>query len=282
MMVHCECRPVDGLFERTSPKIFYEGFLCTVLLPSENTIRSVKKLITEALSPLYSATEAASIASIYLDDRFSIDRTQQLLNERRITESEINILNDDLTRLINGEPIQYVTGKATFCGLDFSVDGAVLIPRQETEELIAAILADYGTDEITLLDIGTGSGCIPIALKAERPFWNVSAMEISENALSIAKQNAASNSTEINFYLADVFEENAEFKELDIIVSNPPYVGRHEAKEIHRNVLVFEPHLALFPESDDGLIFYRRIGELGRKWLKKEGELYFDRYSWKG
>lgn len=254
-----------------------------MLLPRENTIRAVKRMISDALSPLYENGEAESIASLYLEDKFGIGRTDQLLNERRILESEINTINADLTRLIDGEPVQYVTGKAHFCGLDFTVNDAVLIPRQETEELVERIISDSDSNsQLKVLDIGTGSGCIPIVLKIKNPSWEVSAMEISEKAMAVAQENASQNSAEINFHLSDVFKEDTSFSNLDILISNPPYVGRHEAKEIHRNVLVFEPHLALFPESDDGLIFYRRIGELGTKWIRKGGKLYFEINEQKG
>lgn len=253
-----------------------------MLLPTDNTIRSVKKLITESISPLYSTGEAASIAAVYLEDKFGLDRTEQALNERRITESEINKLNEDLIRLIDGEPLQYITGKASFCGLDFHVDGSVLIPRPETEELVQAILNDHEEAKLNLLDIGTGSGCIPIVIKRSRPSWKVAAMDISVDALEVAAKNAKANSVDIDFHHSDILKDDMQFRQLDIIVSNPPYVGLDEAGQIRRNVLVFEPHLALFPQCEDGLSFYKRIGLLGANWLKKGGKLYFEVNETKG
>ncbi|MBP8157129.1 MAG: peptide chain release factor N(5)-glutamine methyltransferase [Flavobacterium sp.] len=197
-----------------------------------------------------------------------------------------NIVSD----LKSHKPIQYILGETEFYGLPFLVNENVLIPRPETEELVALIIKEgKGKREegkVRILDIGTGSGCIPIALKKNLPNAEVYAVDVSEKALATAKKNSELNDVKVNFINVDILKIN-DLKQLptsnfqlptffDIVVSNPPYVRNLEKAEIHPNVLEFEPHLALFVEDNDALLFYRKITELAKKNLNLNGQLYFE------
>jgi release factor glutamine methyltransferase len=202
------------------------------------------------------------------------------------------------------KPIQYILGEAWFYGLPFKVTESTLIPRPETEELVEWIIESLkfkvksqkniepslshraeSRCELSILDIGTGTGCIPIALKTNLPEAEVFAIDVSEKALEIAKQNARQNKTNINFIQTDILQvedflslraESRSLSKLDVIVSNPPYVRNLEKVEIKKNVLDYEPHLALFVEDNDPLIFYRKMAELALQSLKPNGLLFFE------
>ena len=247
-----------------------------MFLPQANTILDLKKLFEDALNGLYPKEEIQSIFRILLEDEFGIKPIDQQLNEYRFTEAELNRLDATLSRLVEGEPLQYVLGQTEFYTLKFKVNEAVLIPRPETEELVKMVLDDNLESEINLLDVGTGSGCIPISIQANRPKWNVRAIDVSEAALVVAAENNSLNKTDVGFIQADLFSKQLLFSDLDIIVCNPPYIGKEEAEEIHKNVLVFEPHLALFPEDPDPLVFYKVLSEKAAVWLKPKGKLYFE------
>jgi release factor glutamine methyltransferase len=187
--------------------------------------------------------------------------------------------NAILMRLKNNEPLQYVTGYADFYNLKFKVNNSVLIPRPETEELVYWILKDHKHQAILrLLDIGTGSGCIPITLKKERSVWDITALDIDENALAVAKENADLNKTAIFFIKTDILNPKHDVltQKFDIIVSNPPYVLAKDKNEMRANVLDFEPHLALFVPDNDPLLFYRHILDFSIKNLNENGKLYFE------
>lgn len=181
-------------------------------------------------------------------------------------------------RFTNEKPIQYITGEAWFYGLQFEVNENTLIPRPETEELVEWIVESQKSkaksQKLEILDIGTGTGCIPISLKANLPEANISAIDISEKALEVAKRNATSNKVEINFIQTNILEEEDLHTQFDVIVSNPPYVRNLEKEEIKKNVLDYEPHLALFVEDNDALLFYRKIAELALKNLALNGYLF--------
>lgn len=233
------------------------------------TISKFIHTLSTQLESLYDSNEARSVATIFVCDELKLSRTQLLMrNDDELTTTEFVKLNSKTQRLTNGEPVQYVTGVASFCGIDFKVDSNVLIPRQETEMLVETICdsslsvveAAVGKT-INILDIGTGSGCIPITIKKSHPEANVFAVDISEKALEIAKQNAEANRTEVNFAKYDILS-NDKFpfdKEFDIVVSNPPYVMNSEKSLMHKNVTDFEPALALYVEDSDPLLFYRSI-----------------------
>jgi release factor glutamine methyltransferase len=177
-------------------------------------------------------------------------------------------------------PIQYLLGKTSFYGLDFEVNSAVLIPRPETEELVDWIIQSQKlkvkSQKIKILDIGTGSGCIAVSLAKNIPNAQVFAIDVSEKALATAKKNANLNDVNVTFLHQSILETEDLEQEFDIIVSNPPYVRNLEKKEIKKNVLDNEPHLALFVEDNDALIFYKKIAELAQKNLSNSGQLYFE------
>jgi release factor glutamine methyltransferase len=199
--------------------------------------------------------------------------------ESAFSEKQIENWNAILAKLQQEIPIQYILGKTHFYGLDFEVDENVLIPRQETEELVEWIITNQQTNKPTnqqILDIGTGSGCIAISLAKNLPAAKVSAIDVSEHALSVAKKNADLNQVDVTFIHQNILETEDLQATFDIIVSNPPYVRNLEKAEIKKNVLEHEPHLALFVEDHDALIFYRKIAELAQKNLKENGQLYFE------
>jgi release factor glutamine methyltransferase len=174
-------------------------------------------------------------------------------------------------------PIQYILGETEFYGLPFYVNESVLIPRPETEELVDWIQKEnYKSAELNILDIGTGSGCIAIALRHEFPSSTVDAFDVSEKALETAKQNATHNKLEVNFKAVDILNAPAFNKKWDIIVSNPPYITENEKDTILSNVLDHEPHLALFVPDNDPLLFYREIAFFAQQYLTPAGKLYFE------
>lgn len=193
-----------------------------------------------------------------------------------LSEKDEQSLKNILFRLRKNEPIQYIQGIARFYGRSFRVFPGVLIPRPETEELVGYMLAELSSDS-SILDIGTGSGCIAITLAKELSHSRVTAWDISEDALRIARMNSEALDAQITFKRRNVLGYTPGGQlDLDAIVSNPPYVTESEAKEMEPNVLNWEPHTALFVPDDDPLIFYRRIGCLGMQMLKEGGRVYFE------
>jgi release factor glutamine methyltransferase len=183
---------------------------------------------------------------------------------------------EDFERLKRGEPIQYILGTGPFYGREFFVSPATLIPRNETEELVHLIIKENRNAGLKILDIGTGTGCIPISLALEMNNPEVYGVDISEEALQIAQKNAVALGAKVTFSKCDILTKTPEVTELDILVSNPPYIPEQEKSEMHKNVLDFEPELALFVSNDDPLIFYREIAEKGKQLLKPYGKLYFE------
>ena len=202
--------------------------------------------------------------------------------ELKLNDEQNIIASQYLERLKNHEPIQYILGETEFYGLKFKVNPSVLIPRPETEELVEWVKPPHppkggflsGTP--TLLDVGTGSGCIAVALKKKFPSANVSAMDISPEALALAKENAALNEVNIEFIQDDILHPAATDRKWDVIVSNPPYIPASEQRYLHKNVTDFEPHLALFVQDNDPLIFYRKIAEFALSHLTAGGRLYVE------
>ncbi|MGT2957633.1 protein-(glutamine-N5) methyltransferase, release factor-specific [Streptococcus bovimastitidis] len=192
---------------------------------------------------------------------------------KEVTETDQALMQDIMDQLLAGRSPQYITSKAYFWDLILTVNEAVLIPRPETEELVELILAENQAEKLNVLDIGTGSGAIAIALKKARPSWTVTASDISPEALKVAKQNAKDNRTEIDFTQSDVFSSLS--GKFDIIVSNPPYIAYEDKEEVGRNVLISEPHLALFAE-ENGLAIYRAILEQASNYLTENGKIYFE------
>ena len=220
----------------------------------------------------YSDKELISIAYIVIEEILGLNKINVIINNANVisTNDEVKI-KEIIKDLIANKPIQYILGKANFFNLSFIVNKHVLIPRQETEQLINWIL-DYEFNSV--LDIGTGSACIPISL-SKNSTANITAIDISSNAIKIAKKNADNYNLNITFLCEDIFKFNPDSK-FDLIVSNPPYVLKSEMKKMHKNVLNFEPHNALFVEDSDPLIFYNYIAQFAFKYLNSKGALFFE------
>lgn len=230
------------------------------------------------LSKITDQREALHLAYRAIEDITGLTKIDLLTGKCFDFEAPfIDSLNDLLQKLISGMPYQYALGRADFYGLQLSVDSAVLIPRPETEELVKWILEDNHGDFKNLLDCCTGSGCIALALKNQRPGWEISACDISSAAISLAKCNSLQLESKIYLFEADVFNwPKNSLSELDILVSNPPYIRQSEAALMSNRVLDFEPHLALFVPDHDALLFYTQIAEIANQLLKKGGHLYFE------
>lgn len=223
---------------------------------------------------IYENQEAESLVSWLLEHHVGWRRTR-ILDE--VDEAAFpSKIYEDFERLKTGEPIQYIIGKGPFYGRDFLVSPATLIPRNETEELVHMIIKENPKAGLKILDIGTGTGCIPISLALEMKAPEVFAIDISEDALKIAIQNAEALEAKVTFSICDILTQTPDVSELDILVSNPPYIPEREKSDMHRNVLDFEPGLALFVSNDDPLIFYKMIAEKGKHLLKPGGKLYFE------
>ncbi|MDG1375028.1 MAG: peptide chain release factor N(5)-glutamine methyltransferase [Flavobacteriaceae bacterium] len=200
-----------------------------------------------------------------------------LKSETLITPETFEYFETIISRLLTYEPIQYILGTTSFFGLEFKVDANVLIPRPETEELVAWILKQTDSSQfLKILDIGTGSGCIAVSLAKHLPNAEVYALDVSPAALEMAQYNAQQNGVQIHAMEANVLEWATPELQFDIIVSNPPYVRESEKEFMAPNVLEHEPHLALFVENNHPLVFYKAIVELSKQALKKEGLLYFE------
>ena len=188
-------------------------------------------------------------------------------------------LLEDFQRLLTGEPIQYILGEAPFYGRDFLVTPDTLIPRNETEELVHRIILENRIAGLRVLDLGTGTGCIPITLALELQKPEIVALDVSVQALEVARQNALKLEAQVQFLEGDLLGSIPTLAPFDVIVSNPPYVPLRDQGEMHANVLNFEPHLALFVPDEDPLLFYRAIGTWGQQLLKKGGKLYLEIYE---
>lgn len=229
------------------------------------------------LEPLYGNGEARAITDYVLDVCFGLSKADIMCGAvEEMTAEKTAELNKIFGRLMEGEPVQYVLGRAEFCGRWFSVRPGVLIPRPETEELCAWITADSkASASPKVLDIGTGSGCIAITLQLDMPESKVTAWDISADALDVARENAQQLGANVNFVKLDALNAKPE-GEWDVIVSNPPYICEKEKKDMAVNVLEHEPHTALFVPDADPLLFYRAITRLAVQTLSKGGRLYFE------
>lgn len=229
------------------------------------------------LEPLYGNGEARAITDYVLDVCFGLSKADILCGAvDEMTAEKTAELNKIFGRLMEGEPVQYVLGRAEFSGRWFNVRPGVLIPRPETEELCAWITADSkASASPKVLDIGTGSGCIAITLQLDMPESKVTAWDISADALDVARENAQQLGANVNFVKLDALNAKPE-SEWDVIVSNPPYICEKEKKDMAVNVLEHEPHTALFVPDTDPLLFYRAITRLAVQTLSKGGRLYFE------
>jgi release factor glutamine methyltransferase len=243
-------------------------------------LQKTKRHFTEALAEKFPQREAEQLMRILLEDLFGIDWNQQLMNpDLRIDEHQHYQLSEAVKRLLAGEPVQYVTGIARFNDLLLKVSPAVLIPRPETEELVQKISTSLPKEKtIRIWDIGTGSGCIAIALAKQFPHAEVIAFDVSEEALQIAKENAQSNGANVTFVQDDVLNPTSSYfnQPVDLVVSNPPYVCDSERASMEANVLDWEPEKALFVPDDDPLRFYRQILALAKTQLTPDGQVWFE------
>lgn len=242
-------------------------------------ISQLKTQFHEALKDEFPPTEIESFFFILAAHYLELKRIDIALNpDIEISEEQHYKFEKALLRLKDHEPIQHITGLSEFYGLTFLVNRNVLIPRPETEELVEWIISDFKDSEkdLEILDVGTGSGCIPISLARNLKTSGVASFDISPAALELARKNAENNKVEISFKEIDILNHSRLDKKYDIIVSNPPYVRELEKQQMHRNVLDFEPEKALYVKDDDPLVFYRKITELAIEGLKDSGALYFE------
>ncbi len=240
------------------------------------TIKEAYNHVVNRLKNIYVQQEAETITKYLFEDCFDI----LLLQSSECFNYEEALLKDILPRLINREPIQYITGRADFYGMRFKVNKHTLIPRPETEELVQWVLTDNSNTKksMSLIDIGTGSGCIPVTIKSKRPNWSISAVDYSLDALNVAMINskrlkAPIHPLHFNFINNQKWNNIGHF---DIIVSNPPYISEQERVHIAENVLLYEPEMALIPEGDDPLIFYKTIDRFASDHLNLGGSIYLE------
>ncbi len=233
------------------------------------------------LQQIYPLGEATVITDRAFESIASIKRADLIKNPfKQLSQGTVEQLNIAFTQLLQHKPIQYVLGEAWFYNLKLKVNDEVLIPRPETEELVEMLIKSrksFLTDP-AILDIGTGSGCIAIAIKKNMPAAIVSAIDVSEGALKLAEQNARLHNTRINFMHVDFLEESSwdQLPQYHLIISNPPYIPVKEKKKLARNVLDYEPHLALFVPDKDPLLFYDKIAAFGRSHLNSNGRIYLE------
>lgn len=236
-------------------------------------VRQIWQETAKQLEKVYDQREAENISYLLLEDLFGIRKTDMLAGDSKILDEKA--LGLAVERLLHHEPIQYVTEIADFFGRKFSVQPGVLIPRPETEELVDLILKENKCEKPRIMDVGVGSGCIAITLSLETG-GEVFGTDVSEEALNIAGKNADSLGAMVTFQRNDILKEELPQGNLDILVSNPPYIPAKEKSLMSMNVTAHEPGLALFVPDNDPIIFYRRIAEGGLKSLKKGGKLYFE------
>ena len=248
-------------------------------------IKSQISNLKSALLAAYPEDEARSLAWWIAEELTGLSRTELQFGCKDTTFSPImqEKSQEIISRLLHFEPIQYIFGHTLWCGLDLLVTPATLIPRPETAELVERINLKSEIinlkSQIHVLDVGTGSGCIAIALKKAHPSWSVTGIDISPEAIAIARENARRNNLDVNFQVADIFDSNEENPKYDLVVSNPPYICESEKSSMRPNVLNFEPSSALFVPDSDPLLFYRRIAELFSLPLEGKGRergLFFE------
>lgn len=244
-----------------------------------------QEYIQNKLSAVYPGSEARALAGMLVQAVSGVQAALFLADKsKHLNEEQRQRLDDILRRMLEGEPVQYVLGEAEFYGMGFAVDGRVLIPRPETEELVEWLVGENGQRPVRILDVGTGSGCIAVAAAKLLPLAQVEAWDVSAGALEVARGNARRNGVEVLFRERDVLGNVVDggTRLFDVVVSNPPYIMESEKEAMHQNVLGFEPHLALFVDDGDPLLFYREIAKLGLSLLKEGGKLYFEINEAKG
>ncbi len=247
---------------------------------SSNLLKEIKSYYQKELVLLYGEKESAALLNRLILHFFGLTRVEQSLQPGfRLSETEILKLHFAVKELKAEKPVQYITGETEFAGLKIKVTPDVLIPRPETEEMVEKIVKDNPVgEELEILDIGTGSGCIALALKKSLPFSKVTAVDVSRDALRVAKENGILNNLEIELFQTDMLDkaESNRLGSFNVIVSNPPYVTEDDKKMMKNNVVNHEPHLALFVSNADPLLFYRIIADFAKAHLVSKGSLWFE------
>ncbi|MCJ7446860.1 MAG: peptide chain release factor N(5)-glutamine methyltransferase [Bacteroidales bacterium] len=242
------------------------------------TIKDIRPYLAKELGDIYPEPEISALTSIIIRNIYGISRLHRLaLPESPVSKKQVQRIISICMELRTGKPVQYILGETSFYNCVIRVNSETLIPRSETEELVDLIIKENRGFTGTILDVGTGTGCIAIALAVNIPGSVITGIDISEGAIKIAKENARLNSVKVTLIIADIF--NAEFSlhdKTDIIVSNPPYIRESEKQFIAKNVLDFEPHMALFVPDSDPLIYYREIVRFAVNILKPGGKIYFE------
>ena len=243
------------------------------------SLQDTKQAMKHQLSNVYDALELNSIVNILIEEVTGWDALHQNIHKNdALEQSHTDQLTQYVEKLLTGKPLQYIIGKAWFMGKAFIVNEAVLIPRPETEELLEWVseYAHIVNKPLSILDIGTGSGCIPIALKLALPNASITAIDISKEALAVAQQNAATYNTNIEWIELDILLTKQLKDQYDIIVSNPPYIPLREKPNMQPQVIDHEPAIALFVPDQYPLIFYSKIAHIGKSALKPNGQLFFE------
>ena len=246
------------------------------------TFNEARTVLTKELKNVYDSDELKNIADLVIEHITSLPRMEQVKDKKSyLTCEQLEDIDSITERLKKNEPVQYVLGEAWFAGMKFKVNKNVLIPRPETEELVDWIVKESQKLKVkseNIIDIGTGSGCIPIAIKKKLPSANVSAIDVCSEALFTAIENATELKAEVDFKLLDFLDESKwdELSQYDIIVSNPPYIKQSEINTMHERVKEFEPHLALFVPDNDALLFYKKLSDFAIKHLKPSGSLFVE------
>ena len=241
-------------------------------------LKELKVYFISKLSSLFELSEIEVFLYRLLDHQLQISKIDAILQPDLMLDAEdVVFFKNAVNELLKEKPLQYIIGNTSFYGLNFKVTEATLIPRPETEELVDWVLEDCTkNDGLTILDIGTGSGCIPISLAKNLPNATIATIDVSDEAIVVAKENAETNGVTVKFIHDNILTYSSTVNKYDVIVSNPPYVRNLEKHEIKKNVLAYEPHLALFVEDDDALLFYRKITEFALFNLQEQGTLYFE------
>ena len=252
-----------------------------MLLCCMKTIQDVFALFKQSLGSVYDANEIEAVTLLVVNEISGLSKGQiKAFPEKELTVEQVEKLDEILSRLKTGEPVQYILGYTEFYGLPFKVNPSVLIPRSETEELVEWVLnsVEGKYSKASILDIGTGSGCIAISLKKNLTGALVSAIDISVDALETAKQNADLNGVDVSFIQADILNPSTYNSQtsISIIISNPPYVTLYDKMQMHTNVTDFEPHSALFVPDEDPLIFYKAIADFALDHLTENGLLFLE------
>lgn len=233
-----------------------------------------QKIITKILNDTFDERESDNIFKYVVEEYYNDKYV--IIKSYIINDDEVEDLNEIFEKVSANYPIQYIFNKAYFYDVELYVDENVLIPRPETEELVHLILKENTNNNLKVLDIGTGSGCIPIVLKKHKQNWSVSAIDISNEAIEVANKNATNNNVKVDFLLDDIFNLNNHFSNLDIIVSNPPYIPFVQQDLMTENTLQYEPELALFVPNENPLMYYQTIFELAKNALAEKGRVYVE------